>query len=179
MERHLQFVAFLRRLDRKALAELRRSLAFDPGTYPRVFPYVEPFISRESERRSFYLLAGLFALHPDGGGSLGTDSGSATRKRTSLGEVVAQLYAQRDRSRSIEQRFITLLDADQDQLPHRLRQMISLLKAEQIPVDWGQLLGDLLYWASERRTVQQRWARDFYRVSESAIDNATEKEGGS
>ena len=171
MERYMQFVAFLRRLDRKALAELRRSLAFDPGTYPRVFPYVEPFISRESERRGFYLLAGLFALHPDGGAGAG--------EKTSLGDAVAHLYAQRDRNTSIEQRFITLLDADRDQLPHRLRQMISLLKAEQIPVDWEQLLSDLLYWASERHTVQQRWARDFYRVTEPAIDNVTEKEGTS
>ena len=44
-------------------------------------------------------------------------------------------YQMASGSTSTERRFITLLDADTDQLPHRLRQMIALLKEQSIDFD--------------------------------------------
>ncbi|GAG35875.1 unnamed protein product, partial [marine sediment metagenome] len=64
-------------------------------------------------------------------------------------------------STSTERRFITLLDSDHEQLPHRLRQMIALLKDQAI--DFGGLLKGLLYWNDDRKRTQNAWARDFYR----------------
>lgn len=164
MDRTHGFVEWLRKLDRKALAELRRSLAFEPGTYARAYPYVESFVTSEYERRCFYLLAGLFALYEQAGVGQGTLEAGATERVLGLGSALATLYDKRERSPSIEQRFIALLDADEEQLPYRLRQVVTLLKSEQIPIGWTQLLNDLLAWNHERRYVQQRWARDFYRV---------------
>lgn len=91
--------------------------------------------------------------------------------RRTLGHAIAQLYLARDQSKSIEQRFITLLDADEEQLPYRLRQMMQLLKSEDgIQIYWSELLRDLLAWNYEGKPVQQKWARAFYRT--------VSKEGG-
>ena len=62
---------------------------------------------------------------------------------------------------STEKRFVTLLDADSDQLPNRLRQMIALLKEQAI--DFDALLKGLLYWNDDQKRTQNAWARDFYR----------------
>lgn len=177
MERMHRFVDSLGKLDRKARAELRRSLAFEPATYPPAYPYVEPFVARDDERRWFYLLAGLYALH--GQGSLppsGVAEGRSEGQGPTLGSAAAELYVKRGRSPSIEQRFVVLLDADSEQLPHRLRQMVTLLRTEQVSLDWRQLLKDLLYWNHERRFVQQRWAKGFYRVPQN--DEAPENNKG-
>jgi len=46
-------------------------------------------------------------------------------------------------------------------LPHRLRQMIALLKEQTI--DFDALLRGLLYWNDDQKRTQNTWARDFYR----------------
>ena len=71
-------------------------------------------------------------------------------------------------STSTERRFIALLDADREQLPHRLRQMIALLKEQSI--DFDALLERLLHWGDDRKRAQNAWARDFYRNLESETD---------
>jgi CRISPR system Cascade subunit CasB len=135
--------------DRAALAALRRSLAFDPGTYPRSFPYVEPWTSGlgESARRAFYLGAGLFAHN----------------RRHQSGRTLAKVLRAEMRERnsqSIEARFLALLDADDDELNNKMRQAVSLVGEE--PIDWEQLIQDIVYWQSDARHVQVRWAREFY-----------------
>ena len=47
-------------------------------------------------------------------------------------------------------------------VPHRLRQMIALLKEQAI--DFGDLLKGLLYWNDDQKRTQNTWARDFYRT---------------
>lgn len=174
MDRATRFVERLTKTDRRGLAALRRSLGFPPGEFPEAYPYVEPFVSEEGDRWAFYLLAGLFALA--GGtraGRIQTQDEDA--RGESLGRAVRSLFLARDSSPSIEQRFIALLDAEAEQLPHRLRQMASLLNADSIAVDWAQLLRDLQHWGSGHRWIQQRWARDYYR-SEATED--IENRGG-
>ncbi len=166
------FVASLGGLDRGALAELRRSLAFEPGTYPPAYPYVERYVahSHDRERRWFYLLAGLYSLERSSGGT-----GAADAPERTLGASVVTLFGKRGQIPSIEQRFIVLLDADDEQLPHRLRQMVTLLRSEAIPIHWAQLLRDLLAWSHPHRYVQQRWARDFYGSAAESSESTTEK----
>lgn len=82
-----------------------------------------------------------------------------------MGHAIAQLYLAREQSKSIEQRFVALLDADEEQLPYRLRQMVRLIKSQDgIRIYWSELLRDLLAWNRERKPVQQKWARAFYRT---------------
>jgi CRISPR system Cascade subunit CasB len=138
----------------KVRAVLRRSLAFTPGEHVPAFPYVEPFLKgevRSWRRKMLYLVAGLWAAHWRDG-----RSGASM----SIGKACA-VHQAVSGSTNTERRFIALLDADSDQLPHRLRQTIALLKEQ--PIDFDALLQDLLYWNNEEKRTQKAWASDFYR----------------
>lgn len=141
--------------DTKVRAVLRRSLAFDPGDFPHAYPYVELFLKQDEitwNRKMYYLVAGLWAAHWREGRS---------ETKISLAKACAD-YRVEKKSASIEMRFISLLDADLDQLPYRLRHIIALLK--EYPIDFETLFNDLLRWNSERKKTQNAWTRDFYRV---------------
>ena len=159
----------LNKADNKARAVLRRSLAFDPGQHIPAFPYVEPFLKGAESgwhRDMHYLVAALWAAHWREG-------------RTDADHTLARACAThqlKSGSASTERRFISLLDADREQLPHRLRQMVALLGEQ--PIDFEALLDDLLCWNSEAKRTQNAWAREFYRTLAPAYqtqpDTATE-----
>lgn len=147
-------------------ATLRRSLAFGPGAYPDAFPYIEPHLKQEDDswrRVAHYLVSGLWALHWREGRDRGV----------SLGRACA-LHQKRTNSNSTERRFIALLDSDQDQLPHRLRQMVALLKEQDL--DFESLLRGVLNWNHPDKWVQNQWARDFYQNLEMEDEPETKKE---
>lgn len=154
MSRFIEWLESLNEKDTRVRAMLRRSLAFDPGQYVPAYPYVEPFVKDEGDswrRDVHYLVAGLWAAQWREG---------QTRQPISLGKACAA-YQLSSGSTSTERRFITLLDADNNQLPHRLRQMIALLKDH--PIDFDALLTGLIYWNDDQKRTQNAWARDFYR----------------
>jgi len=164
MSRFIKRLEALNEKDTRVRAVLRRSLAFDPGQHVPAFPYVEPFLKGDENswrRKMHYLVAGLWAMHwrndragtpmPIGMACATLDS----EKRNSMGKD------DRQKLTSTEKRFITLLDADSDQLPHRLRQMIALLKEH--PIDFDHLLKGLMRWNDDQKSTQNAWARDFYR----------------
>ncbi|MCX5815772.1 MAG: type I-E CRISPR-associated protein Cse2/CasB [Proteobacteria bacterium] len=154
MNGFIKWLEGLNEKDTKVRAVLRRSLAFDPGTYVPAYPYVEPFVKDEDNpwrREMHYLVAGLWAMHWREG---------QKGKPTSLGQACAT-YQMASGSTNTENRFINLLDADPDQLTHRLRQTIALLKEHSI--DFDALLKGLLYWNDDQKRTQNSWARDFYR----------------
>jgi len=141
--------------DSRVRAVLRRSLAFEPGTHVPAYPYVEPFVKDERgrwRRNVHYLVAGLWAAHWRAGRS---------GNEMTLGQACAD-HQRTSGSRSTESRFIALLDADEDQLPDRLRHMLALLKDQSI--DFESVLKGLLYWNDEEKRTQNSWARDFYRT---------------
>jgi CRISPR system Cascade subunit CasB len=153
----------------KVRAVLRRSLGFEPGTYPAAFPYVEQFVAGGTDswrRHVHYLVAGLWAL----GGMSGEES-------------FARILANYDREHkhhanpsevsSIERRFIALLDSDSEQLAYRLRQLITLVR--DTPMDWDSLLKDLLYWKSRNKTTQVKWAREYYREAEEEASDSIQE----
>lgn len=173
ISREQAFVRHLRQRSEPAdLARMRRALG-DPGQ--EVIPVVEGFLGRiqderedHRERMVYYLVAGLWATtvssseleqfrkKPEEEPEVSQSEESDVSKgyRRTLGHAIAQLYLARDQSKSIEQRFIALLDADEEQLPYRIRQMVRLLKSEEgIPIYWSELLRDLLAWDYERRPV--------------------------
>jgi len=154
-------------LDRAGKAVLRQSLSFPPGTWPRAFPLVEPFVATlpPSRRATAYLVAGLMAW-----------SRSDEAGKGDLGAACAQLHAATE-SGSIERRFLALLEADRDALSHHLRQIVALLASRGITPSWSQLLSDLNWWDDPDRRVQQRWARSYYsRVGDADDDPTTNSE---
>ena len=150
----IEWLEGLNEKDTKVRAVLRRSLAFNPGTFVPAYPYVEPFLKGEDNlwrREMLYLVAGLWAMHwREGRNGVPLPIGKA-----------CAAYQAASGSSSTERRFINLLDADSDQLPHRLRQMAALLK-EQV-IDFDALLKGLMYWNEDQKRTQNAWARDFYR----------------
>ena len=81
-------------------------------------------------------------------------------------EVLSQgQYA--PRPPSIHERFRSTLDAELEvdgtgELAHRLRGLVRMLVAEDVPIDVIQLAYDLRGWRSQNRYVQERWAKTFY-----------------
>jgi CRISPR system Cascade subunit CasB len=151
-----RLVAHLHRLhqanDRAALARLRRGLGKEPGSVWGMHGLVQPWLPADLPRYhedACYLIASLFASHPEPGGE-GT-----------LGKAFARLRAKHD-SESIEKRFVAMLDADAADLPSHLRHAVSLLASAGVPVDWARLLDDVQRWGRPERFVQRRWSRDYW-----------------
>ncbi len=140
-----------KRQDRAALANLRRGLGKPPKTAMEMYPYLGQFLSHETKPRyenAVFIVAALFAYYPDAPGNVGN-----------LGASLRQL---KDDSDGIEKRFVALLNAEAKDLPHYLRQIIGLLKSKEIAVNWEQLFKDVQNWNSDKRFVQQSWARSFW-----------------
>ena len=155
---HLGRLAHPETGDTGAMAALRRSLAFEPGTYAKSFPYVEPFVFGDGwSRKALYLVAGLFAQHqkhqPGQPFARALAKVSLDRSKQGRGKL-------EERSKSLEQRFLALLDADEDQIAYRLRQNVRL--ASEHPFDWVRFTKDLLNWFHPDRFVQVNWARDYF-----------------
>ncbi len=158
------FVAFLRGLaerdDRGALAALRRSLQEPTGIAMSACPYVVPFLPAESKdpfrERAFFLLGGLFALHPDHAD--GVSLGHAFRN---INAGTAEGQKGRD-NESMRSRFVALLDAHADDVADHFRHAVSLARAKEIRLDWVRTLRDLLHWRAPDRWVQRRLATDFW-----------------
>lgn len=152
-----------KRQDRAALAHLRRGLNSKPGESVAMFPYVGRFLGEKTDAahdRAVFLTSALFADYSDAASNIGD-----------LGRSIRQIA---DRSDSIERRFIALLDADPDDLHYYLRQMIGMLKANNIAVNWTELFKDIRGWGSESRYVQKKWARSFWGSAETNKQNPDE-----
>ena len=139
--------------DRAALAALRRGLGQPPGTVASMYRYVVPWLPDDTppwRETAYYLIAALFAYHPAPGGT------------GSMGRHFARTRDPKGDNTAIERRFTALLSAHPDDLDFYLRQAISFLRSKDVPVDWHQLLSDLLAWGHPDRYVQQQWARAFW-----------------
>ncbi|HYD40347.1 MAG TPA: type I-E CRISPR-associated protein Cse2/CasB [Anaeromyxobacter sp.] len=142
---HLEGLA--RRDDRGALAKLRRGLGRPPGTTVDALPYVVPFLPQDEKgARTFFLVAGLFGLHPELGG------------RGNFGAVFGQL----GEHESAQRRFVALLDSHEDELPEHLRRAVTLARSKNVAVEYRKLLRDLTYWSHPHRFVQLEWARAYW-----------------
>lgn len=167
-----RFAAHLHRLheddDRAAFGALRRVLADDPipalqhlGVYPPT----------RREQEAALLVAGLYAStqHADG---YPPDSGG------DLGQVLARVAREREMrgvdSASLESRFVALLKAHRDDLPHHLRRAVSLAHHEGVHVNALRLLDDLLAWDHPEQRVQHRWARAYWGATKETDDETTD-----
>lgn len=172
MSTFIEMLEDMSKKESKVRAVLKRSLAFNPGAYPPAFPYVERRLGEDDDnwkRSVYYLVAGLWAMNLKEGHGTGQ----------SLPSACYALYIAKDKSPSIEKRFVALLDADEDQLAYRLRQMISLMK--EYAIDFDVLLKDLISWNHPEKFVQIRWAKVFYQteaINDNKIDIEEKKENG-
>ncbi|PRY64141.1 CRISPR type I-E-associated protein CasB/Cse2 [Vreelandella songnenensis] len=171
-----KFVAYLEALNEKnrgAIARLRHSLAQPIGEDPNAVAIVERFVGTERDvddpyRQALYLIAGLYANHPKQSG-------------TTLAEAFGALWRERHNP-SIEQRFIVLLESDEQQLAVRLRQAIALLASDDYGFNYVQLMADIALWLDPFRkeyrwqAMRQRWGREFYGAALAGQDVQSDSE---
>jgi len=163
-ERRDPFIKFLvdNRDDRALMASLRRGLA--QPKCAEVSRIVQCWLSEDSPRwfeDAYYSIAPLFGLYHDEITSKG-NMGSHFR------ELAENLKRPQDDEipRNLERRFMQLLSSDANGLDDGLRPAISLLKSNEIAVNWQQLLDDIIAWKhteDRRDQARLRWSRAFWR----------------
>lgn len=165
-------IELTRAQDRATLAALRRGLGKPPGSAGEMYPFVIPRLPPATqagwtwEQQCYFIVASLYAWHP-----------AATRERT-FGDSARWLREALAGADGPERRFVALLNAGHEDLPHHLRGMVGLFRANDIPVDWSRLLGDLVRWNDPERPVQISWARSFWRaLPDDGETNADREEG--
>jgi len=150
--------------DRGTLAGLRKGLGEPRGWHPAVAMVVDRAIGdvhlRDSQRDVLNMTAALFSIHPN------------IRKRedrwgTSLLDSLSQLQVSLGRTsdedrQALDRRVMALLNADQEDVFHHLRHLIRLFRNADVAIDWIQLAYDLDSWSSTERSVQRRWARQWW-----------------
>jgi len=163
MNRRDNFIEYLQgiqnRNDRAALADLRRGLGDEPGAAQEMAKYIYPFFDKRDDREEFgfFLVASLFALHPE--------TAPASKDNPNLGAHLRLMAkGDEDELKRLERRFTQLLAAERSDLPELLPRAISLLKATGEPVNWRQLLNDVIVWNDYTR---KDWARGFWNRPDS------------
>lgn len=172
--RQMAFASWLVKLgadekQRGVLAALRRGLTLEEEYLYELYGYVPPsFLAGLSpeEEKTYLMVAALFAHHP----VCFSEQELGVRRRDfgeslNLLALAKQVKAGTEEDPlpdSLKRRVEALLASPRDELFGHLRQLISLLKSEEIPVDWAQLLRDLRDWEWPNRPVQWDWSRSFY-----------------
>lgn len=146
-----EFVRRLEGLDVGAKARLRRNAGLKLeesrdvfGIFYRLLPPGVP----ERNQWAYFLVATLYPIAESGhNGNFGATLRKAQSENNSAG---------------LDRRVETLLDSDSEQLAFRLRQAVRFAKSNRVPVNWRQLLLDLLQWEHPSRYVQRRWAEAYF-----------------
>ncbi len=171
------FAANLARLvkaeDRAALAALRRGLGKAPGDVASMHPFIVPYLPDLANARddeAWYLVGSLFGLHPE------PWRGDGDSRNRSFGATLRRLRDHKGDAGGpgIDRRMVAVLNAHRDDVGTHLRQAIGLLRGGETPVDWAQLLRDLLRWDHPDRPAQRQWARDYYRGTPASTTTHTD-----
>ena len=150
------------------LAQLRRGAGKLPQDVPELWGmagterlYADETLTETEATRAeaaMFLVVTLYALHQQ------SHSERMHRSGVELGEAVRQLMGD-EIDEPIRRRFVRVGTATtRDALATRLREIISLLRRDAIPLDYG-LLARQLYQAQSPdglRQVRQRWGRSFH-----------------
>lgn len=152
-ERIVTFVQRLGQLSPGDRARLKRSagksMAEAPGVMGIFFRTLPHGIGKYDEPW-FFLVATLFPL-------------AAPTEKGNLGDALHHLRTQEnEKSQGLDRRFEVLLDASPEQIPYYLRQMVRMLAARDVPLNWAELLADLTRWNHADRFVQTKWARSYF-----------------
>ncbi len=168
------FIEALGNLDAGGRARLKRNagngLADARNVYD-VFYSIVPATVPNNQHERYFLVATLYAF-----GTRRSDP--LDNPHRNFGASL-RLVRDSDKAGSLDRRFNALLDADLTQLPFRLRQLVSLLSARRVAVDWAQLLTDLRGWTYVGRPIQRAWAQAYYQqatTSDKRDSSSTDKE---
>jgi CRISPR system Cascade subunit CasB len=140
---------------RATLAKLRRCLGKEFALDAIVF--VESLHLPSWMTSSAAQIVPLFALYPKMG-------------ELSVAQALRQVQSKDPDAKGPERRIHALLASESEDLYARLRPVVQILKSHDQPIDWKQLLSDVLSWDYSRRPIQRRWAREFWGTPYSSIE---------
>ncbi len=153
---------------RAALARLRRGIGHEPGEIPMLWGEFLLELPEELRSRSsrptraewaIYAALTLFAMHQQG------KEETMHRKGIDLGRATARLVSDREDQERIWPRLNRVaLACDMQELNYHLRQLIQILKSEDIPLDYVRLAEDLYDHQGEDTVnrVRLQWGRSFF-----------------
>lgn len=184
-EQALGFASFLYRQagppGRANLAELRRAAANLGHDYRDYRILGDELAASDQVAEAQRLTAGLFALYA----AKFWDAESRLRlprfgegARRSLGASLRRLRFQLGTGQdSLDLRFGALLDTPREDLAVPLRNLLQRLATAEkpVPVDFAQLLLDLVYWEYDhpnRPSTRRTWARDYWQPTPESSELA-------
>ncbi|RCV51383.1 type I-E CRISPR-associated protein Cse2/CasB [Marinitenerispora sediminis] len=170
-------------------AALRRGIGRPPKDIANFHAHavVAPFLPERPDHateRAFYTVAALIAAQQrgardqdvagsasdghegaEGGPTGGAGTAAGRSRRRNLGETLAWAVEKgRVNGDAARDRLHLLARYRVDRLHRELPKLISYLRADLIPVDWGYLLRDLARWGSERDQVAKEWVQRYHRT---------------
>jgi CRISPR type I-E-associated protein CasB/Cse2 len=154
-------------LGRGKTATLRRCRTADEVALEGAYWRVANTLARDQRYLTHVVLLFPFATH-------------ARKEAFSFGHYLRRTVGDLE---SATLRLRRLLDArDRDELDHRMRGLLRLAAASGMPVDWGELGKDILWFFASSDAVRRRWTQDFYAPlvgQPSASDIASANDPGS
>lgn len=173
VENKIQYIWKMRNtgIGKARLADLRRGAGKVPGELPELWGIFleqmpEAWMRTDGrpgrEEWAVYIALTMFALHQQGHENLMHQRGDG------LGKSIRRLVnpAEEGDEDRVLRRFKPLVTAtDMREASYHLRAIIQLLRAKEIPLDYGRLTTDLVFFQipDRRAQVQLRWGQDFYR----------------
>ncbi|MFC5804283.1 type I-E CRISPR-associated protein Cse2/CasB [Streptomyces formicae] len=154
------------------LARLRRGAGKPPHQVPDLWGLLDTSSLYEADElkhreadlaraeNAFHLALTLWALHQQSRGERMHLSGTSRE----LGAAVRQIKGAEDHGGSVRKRFVRLgASRTVEELSDRLRELVSLLRRDSIPLDYAVLAQQIYRWQqpAARDTVRGSWGRSY------------------
>ncbi|MER6548636.1 type I-E CRISPR-associated protein Cse2/CasB [Streptomyces sp. NPDC001250] len=184
--------------DPGARIALRSGLRRGMDDVPRMHRFVSPRLPHnrrapESEQRAYYAVAAMIAAQPrstftvhdaeqqlDEAPQAG-DPTPAVRYGTSLGLAFALAVTESPgreremRESTAESRLNLLTRQSLNGLHRHLPAAVGYLRDVDVPIDWAQLLADLIAWPAQSGRISRRWLQDYYRQRTQSLRDQANK----
>lgn len=169
---------------RASMARLRRGIGHAPGEQPELWgefllDLPEPLLGHgkpSCAEWAIYIALTMFALHQQ---SKDRKTEPMHRPGISLGAAANRLIENEEDRERVARRFYPVATAvDMEALSHHLRGLVTLLRQNDIPLDYVRLASDLFFYQNSDTAdkVRLRWGEDFCR-SVKENENNNRKEG--
>ena len=182
------WIEYISRDDPGARSALRSGVRRGINEVPRMHRLVAPWLPRnrqasDQEQQAYYAVAAMIADQPRSSHASDADTqpavGTAAVRRygTSLGTAFALAITQspgreREMRETTAERRLNLLTRQSTSGLHRhLPASLRYLRDLNVPVDWAQLLDDLIAWPVYSGQISRRWLQDYYRLRTKADQN--------
>jgi len=169
------YVQYLQTMDgdRGKLATLRKGLIENQAQ--ATWPLLSRFINfdRPYQRKALQTIAGLYAHHPKN-----ADNGNFGSLCCRLLDTDEKQKIAQGESGPISKHFQYALAANRDEIFPRVRRLVLRAKKDDIPVNYIQLVNDLLGWQQsyQKDRIKLAWGKAFWKLNIEKEDEKSESE---